>query len=333
MLGHSKKTLLIVVLGALAASLLAGCAGTASSTDPDSAEGVAHLSFGRYPRSTLSLPTYVAQDQGIFSKNKLAVDSVDGKSVPEIVSTLIGGTTQIAGAAPQTVAAALRDGQKLVILPPTSRLDYNIMTRKELAIKDIRGLVGKKVGVTARGAATEAFVGTLLEQAGLSKDAVTYVAVGGASTMLPAFKQGQIDAMAASPSTRELALKNKLQFDVAIDSTRGDAGELGKWGWAGLMVTTAEFAEKSPVTLKRYCKAMSESIAFITAPSNRDAVIGNISTLLEVDRAAAGRVYDAEHGLWNSHLNKDDWSKNVRWAIGSNPSQTSFDAVTTPSCR
>lgn len=328
-----KRAAQLIASVILGATLVAGCAGTASSTDPDSAEGVAHLSFGLYPRNTLSLPTYIAQHEGIFSANKLDVRSVDGKSVPEIVSGLIGGTTQIAGAAPQTVASALRDGQKLVVLPPTSKLDYSVIGNPALQGLGIRALQGKRIGITARGAASEAFVNSLLEQAGMSKNDVTYVAVGGASTMLPAYKQGQIDALVATPSTREVALRNGLSYGVILDATRGDAGDLGSWGYAGLMVTTAEFADKSPITLKRYCKAMSQSVSFITNPDNREKVVRNIAELLSVDTAGATRVYDAEHNLWNAHLDPTNWEKNVSWAIGDTLPQTAFDAVTTSACR
>ena len=97
-----------------AALLLSACGGGGRPNDGSVAIGV-------YPASALSLPVYVAVQQGMFDKEGLHVELIDGKNGPELISGLIGGTTDLAVGAPGTVVPAIEQGQSLRPLSRTGR--------------------------------------------------------------------------------------------------------------------------------------------------------------------------------------------------------------------
>ena len=69
----------------------------------------------------------------------------------------------------------------------------------------MKDLVGKKIGVTALAATTEAYMKSAFEGAGLSADSATYIAVGGVTTAVPALKGGVVDAAMMFGTGPELA--------------------------------------------------------------------------------------------------------------------------------
>ncbi|MGQ5690808.1 ABC transporter substrate-binding protein [Rhodococcus erythropolis] len=326
-----QNRLRMIAVAAGVGLLLSAC-GSAQSLDPADDEGIAQLSLGTYPNSSLSLPIAVAEKEGIFDGVKLDVTTVSGKSGPEITSALIGGTTQIAPSTPESTFSALRDGQNLVVIQPVAALNYMILAPAEVAGNGIGGLKGKRIGVPARGSAAEAFARALLSGDGLNPDAdVTFMAVGGSATLVPAYTQGQIDASVGTPSTAAALRSQGLDATVMADAADGGAGELGEYGFGGFFTTTTDVVEKSPIVLHRFCEAMRSSTAYIADPANRDSVITTLSEVMKLPEASVAPIYDAERTLWTNDITEERWNKNAEWVLGSDAAKAPF-GTSTNSC-
>lgn len=321
---HLQNRIRKIAVVASAGLLLSAC-GTAQSLDPADEEGIAQLSLGTFPNTSLSLPVAVAEKAGFFEAVKLDVTTVSGKSGPELTAALIGGTTQIAGGAPESTFSALRDGQNLVVIPPVAALNYMIMAKADVASGGVGGLKGKRIGVPARGSAAEAFARTVLSDNGLDPETdVTFVAVGGSATVVPAYAQGQIDASVGSPSTMAALRGQGFDATAMIDAADGGAGDLGEYGFGGFFTTTTDVVEKSPMVLHRFCEAMRSSTAYIADPVNRDSVITTLSEVMKLPEASVVPIYEAERTLWTNNISEERWNKNAEWVLGPDAAKAPF---------
>lgn len=313
--------------------LLSACGSGPTSTDPTTGDGTATLNLGVYPNNSLSLPIAVAQSQGLFAAAKLEVTTVPGKSGPELSAALIGGSTQIAGNTPQSALPAIRDGQSLVVIPPVAALNYLIAGPAEIADHGVAALKGQRIGITARGSATETFARSVLSDNGLNPDQdVTFVAVGGSATMVPAYSQDQIDAFVGTPSTIAVMRGHGNEVAVIADATNGTAGPLGQYGYGGFFTTTKDVLATSPVTVQRFCDAMRGAGAYIADLANRNAVVATLAELVGLPEDQAVPVYEAEHALWTNDLTADRWKKNAEWVLGADADKAPFDTSTSIAC-
>src|SRR5581483_6205481 len=96
---------------------------------------------------------------------------------------------------------AIAKGNDLIIVQPQiTNNAYTLVTASGIEQKgasypdSVRHLQGKKVGVSARGSATELQTKALLAGAGLPPDSATFVAVGAPNTAYAALVARQIDA-------------------------------------------------------------------------------------------------------------------------------------------
>ncbi|MFD1810675.1 ABC transporter substrate-binding protein [Rhodococcus gannanensis] len=307
--------------------LVASACGTSqASLDPGDVDGTASLTLGIYPNSSLSLPAIVAQNQGFFADAKLDVSTIAGKSGPELTAALIGGSTQVAITAPQSALPAIRDGQDLMALAPAIDLNYLIAGRPDVAENGVSGLKGKKIGVTARGSASEAFAREVLADAGVNPDDVTFIAVGPSVTNASAFAQGQTDAFVGSPSTLTAMRQQGLDFTIIADASDGSAGPIGEYGYGGFFMTSATTAANSPQTIGRFCTAMNDATAYIADPANRETVIAILAEVMNAPAADITPIYDAEHTLWSNTIDPGRWQKNAEWVLGPDAAKAPFES-------
>ncbi len=309
--------------------LLTACGSSTASTDPTTDTGFATLNLGFYPNNSLTLPITIAQDLGIFEASKLDVTTFPGKTGPELSAALIGGSVQISQNTPQSAFPAIRDGQNLVVLPPVAALNYQIAGSKEIADQGVGGLKGKRIGITARGSATETFARSVLSENGLDPDHdVTFVAVGGSTTMVPAYGQDQIDAFVGTPSTVALMRSHGQGIAVIADAMDGTAGALGKYGYGSFFTTTKDVMDRSPVTVQRFCDAIRKATAYIADPANKDTVVTALSKLAGLPEGQSTPIYEAEHALWTNSLNAEQWQKNTEWVLGADADKVPFNSST-----
>ena len=306
-------------------------AGSASGTPAASAPALTTVTVGNFPTSALTLPFAVAQDQGYFRDAGLDVHAVPATSGPALASELIGGTTQIAVEVPPNAFPVMQQGEPLVALPPFGRLDLAIVTPDGSGVTSLKSLVGKKIGVTQRGAFTEKFAQYILQTQGINPNSVTFVAVGALPTQEVALRNHVIDATVLSSDAIAAVTAHGIKVTTLASSLAGTAGQLGAVGLQSFWATTTGYQASHPTVVKAFCTAMNRATAFLADDANRSAGLPTIEKLLSVPATVAGSVWDTVHAAWATQIAAARWSANVKLILGS-PTSLPFGKYVASNC-
>lgn len=132
---------------------------------------------------------------------------------------------------------------------------------------------GKKIGVTARGAATETWMSYMLQKAGMKPEDVTYVAVGGPNTAFPSMASKQVDGLMIFEPVGAMCdvLKAcKRIWTAATDKEPADIFAINGGGVGN--VFAQEYIDKNPHVIDAVIRALKEADSFINNPANFDEV-------------------------------------------------------------
>lgn len=133
----------------------------------------------------------------------------------------------------------------------------------------MRDLKGKKIGVTARGAATEIFTRWMLTKAGMNPDDVTFVAVGGPNTAYGALVSKQVDAVMIFEPTGSMCVvlgTCRVVYRAAFDKEPKELYALN--GGTNGLVFTQEYIDRNPHVIAAVIAAVKEADAFINTPAH-----------------------------------------------------------------
>jgi NitT/TauT family transport system substrate-binding protein len=142
-------------------------------------------------------PFDLAQRLGYFEREGLDVELIYTKGGSEAAEALVSGSVDYAGNAIDHAISAQERGKTLVMIadfmnePGVTFLVRPQDKGKYASFKDMKG---KTVGVTSPGSATHVLGVWMAKQAGISRDDIKFVGVGGGATMPAALAGGQVDA-------------------------------------------------------------------------------------------------------------------------------------------
>jgi NitT/TauT family transport system substrate-binding protein len=200
-------------------------------------------------------------------------------------------------------------------------------------VKDVADLEGKNIGVTARGAASETFARTMLEEAGVDPDSVTYVAVGPLPAQIAAFQQGAIDASSFSADATAVAEAQGVELRDLVSTLDGSAGELGEYGLQSFWATTEQYSKDHGDVLDGFCSAMNEASAWIADDANKDAAVKSIMTITQLPEESATEIWELQHQEWVPEIDEERWNSNVDWILGDGGSaKVPFDTFVVADC-
>jgi NitT/TauT family transport system substrate-binding protein len=305
------------ILGLIALGATLAACGSSSASATSKGPDLTRVTIGNFPTSALTLPFVIAQDKGFFRDAGLDVQTVMAKSGPELVSELIGGTTQIAVEVPPNAFPVMQQGEPLVAMSPFGRLDLAVVTPEGSGVTGMRSLPGKRIGVTQRGAFTEKFARYVLQTQGINPDSVTFVAVGDLLTQEVALRNHEIDASVLSSDAIAAATAHGINLRTLASSLNGTAGTLGGVGLQSFWATTTDYRSGHPAAVKAFCKAMTRATTWLADDTNRSAGLPSIEKLLNVPSAVAGQVWDTVHTAWTTQIGAARWSANVKLILGS----------------
>ncbi len=175
---------------------------------------------------------FMAQQEGLFKKNGLDVESLHISSssrgiqailAGEIAFSYMDGTNQ--------VQANLKGANIAFVAGATNRKVFSLMAKPE--IKRITDLRGKKIGITRIGSSTHTPALFALNTAGLKQNDYQILPLVEVPNILTALIAGQVDAGVVSPPTNSRARKaglNELMnlakegpefVSVAVGASRG----------------------------------------------------------------------------------------------------------------
>ncbi|MEZ5653933.1 MAG: ABC transporter substrate-binding protein [Burkholderiaceae bacterium] len=250
-----------------------------------------------FPAVLLNLVDYSMVWHGFLEKEGVTGKFVTVANGPAMVASILGGSSDFTAVAPVFAWQLQTKGECIRYLGTGVGSYYSLLAQADLDLPNlakgfpdsIRDLKGKRIGVVARGAATEVWTGAVLKAAGLdpAKD-VTFVGTGGQATAIAAFENKQVDVQFAYPP-----LSAKLaqgSYKVVANLFNSDVPTFNDMVQSG-PATTCEFQQKNPETYKAYCRAYHAAYRFVTDPKNDEAVAKDVARITGVDEAAATKLW------------------------------------------
>lgn len=138
----------------------------------------------------------------------------------------------------------------------------------------MQDLKGRKIGVTARGAATETSITWMLLKAGMTAEDVTFVAVGGPNTAYGALVSKQVDAiMMFEPAGSMCTVLATCKVIWRGATSKLPAEQYALNGGGNGLVFTQDYIDRNPLVIEAVIKAIRDADTFINTPANFDETV------------------------------------------------------------
>ena len=231
------------------------------------------LPFPYGPLGLNSVPWVVAKEIRLFEKNGLDLDMVYVGASAVIVQSMLSGSSNIAGfGGPAVVTNVLRGGDIIQVAAMAPYFTQSLFVRPD--IRDMRGLQGKKIGITRFGSVTDFALRTILERHNL-KD-VNILQMGGFPEAVAGLSRGAIDGAVFSPPHNFRMLKEGFRELVSQKDLRA----LGSGFLTQGIVARRSFAASHREVVVRLIKSTVEGIKY--AVTNEDSTKRIISKYLGI---------------------------------------------------
>jgi NitT/TauT family transport system substrate-binding protein len=234
--------------------------------------------------STLTL--WIAQEQGMFKKQGVEVETILIRGGPTLVASLVSGETPLAFTTGVSFLGAAVQGVDVKMLTSVSeKVSWKLMAAPK--IKTAQDLHGKKIGVSSIVGTTWLNSMLALEQLGLEpkRDNIIFLQTGDPVTMAHALEAGRVDAAVLDPvQSRQLGLKG---FSLLVDLLKANVVFPG----LGLGATRS-YVDKNTAIVEKVVTALTESLAFVFQPANKTVVLKSLMKNMKLsDQGAAEEGY------------------------------------------
>jgi NitT/TauT family transport system substrate-binding protein len=173
-------------------------------------------------------------------------------------------------------------GSNSAVLVASAKLDMpNLAKGYPEAMRDLKG---KKIGVAARGTAGEFAVMFLLRDAGMAADDVTFVAVGGLPTALPALLNGQVDGvLGIEPMGAICVVTQQCRVLWSHAESARPATLIGDRGASNPMQVKRSYLKDHPQRVAAIRASIVEADKFVQNPANFDEVLKIVKETVKLD--------------------------------------------------
>jgi len=223
-----------------------------------------------YLRIVMSLPTFVAQEEGLFEKKGLDVELIPFQSGTAIIDALVAGRIDVNACSAITgywFAEQNVTGKFKIFLtygtPSIENPSFVAIVKKDSPLKDLKDLKGKKVG-TFPGATSIALAKAIIRTQ-MDPGGVTYTELP-PPTLITALAAGQIDAFFAPEPFGMIAVSK----GVGRHLVKEPLGLLGlEKGFAGAgFGFSAQLLEENPRLAKKLKGAYDKAADLIAKDKN-----------------------------------------------------------------
>ena len=228
------------------------------------------------------LPMVVAQEKGYFREEDLDVELI---LMPASVANmaLIGGNVDFISSGPSVIGAIARGAPLKFVFICFNRPMHWLYAKPE--IKDVQGLKGKKIGVSAVGSSIHFLVQEILKRDGLdSTRNVTILGVGTTANRYAALQSGTIDATNLTPpfnfKAQESGLRELVAFvkqDYLVEP-------------AGAIVVRENLFQSDPLLIEKFIRGTLKGLLYIR--QNRVGTIPLLAHLMKIQEDMAAKIYD-----------------------------------------
>ena len=189
---------------------------------------------------------FVAMEKNYHRDEGLAVEMIRaGGGIA--TQALMAGDLQFSTSAGSALSAMLRGAEIKVVYTNIDRPGYQLWSG-QAEIKQLKDLIGKRVGVTSRGDTQELSVRLLLRKHGLDANAVAYVPVGFGAQRLAALQAGSVDAV-------PLGAGDFAQLKQPKGHMLGDTEKEIRFAYVGLAVSSKLLA-RQPNLVEKFLRSV-----------------------------------------------------------------------------
>jgi ABC-type nitrate/sulfonate/bicarbonate transport system substrate-binding protein len=239
-----------------------------------------------YPPIIASLPVFIAEEQHLFDKENLKLETLSLSSSNDLVTALVARQADLLPAVsivPIIHLEIQHPGKVRVV--SHSRMNQNnaldkILVRESSSLHALADLRGRKIGVFP-GTAPQKMLATFLKKHGIDANSVSYVQLA-PQAQLPSLESDAVDALFAYEPVTTTALRHG-GYRVLFGSVYAD---LLNPCPIGVSVISRDFERSNPELAQRLVKVLQEGIAYMAAhPADARALLPKY-TRLPADIAA-----------------------------------------------
>jgi NitT/TauT family transport system substrate-binding protein len=241
------------------------------------------------------LPLTVAERLGYFSDEGLEVETMDFAGGAKALQAMMGGGADVVSGGFDHVMVMRARGQNLrafVLQGATPAISLGVAKERAAQYKSPKDLKGMKIGVSAPGSSTHAFVNHLLASVGLAPDDVSIIGVGTGPGAVAAMQVGQLDAIAnIEPAITMMQRAGTIKVVVETVSVQGAKAVFGSPLPSGSLYTREEFIKTNPHTVQALTNAMVRALKWLKAAKPDDVAKVVPAEYLLGDRALYLEAY------------------------------------------
>ena len=220
------------------------------------------------------LPLSLAERLGYFTDEGLKVEILDFAGGAKSLQALMGGSADVVSGGFDHVLVMRARGQKLkafVLQIATPAISLGVAKKHAASFRSAKDLKGMKIGVTAPGSSTHAFVNHLLASVSLSSEDVSIIGVGSGPGAAAAMQAGHLDAIAnIEPTITLLENAGTIQVMVETVTAQGARAVFGSPLPAGSLYTREEFVTANPKTVQALTNAIVRALRWLNTASAED---------------------------------------------------------------
>ena len=266
--GFTRRGILGMVAGlgvaVPATSLLAGCAGDSSG----GGSGTSRVYQTALGFNVGNSPEMVAKEAGYFADLGIDGQVISSTGTPQAMSGLLADSTQYSRfqAISAMITIANEDAPFVAFGMPVQRTSFEMQSIAGEAVRDVRDLEGKAVGIVSAGGTTDQLIDLLAVQAGIAPSSIERKVTGLGTAAYQFADKGDVTAWIGSAAERE-----------ALDAA---GNTVHAWNLDDVMPTPAdtyittreEFEQHRDVVVKMLA-ALYRGLEFVCDESNDEQTI------------------------------------------------------------
>ena len=235
------------------------------SFEPATSLSATKLTIGHSTINPRIAPLWIAQEKGYFQKYGIDATLVFVRNTPLMIAAMKAGTI-LPWRGSGILGASVTESDLRVLATFTGRMTNNVVARP--GIKTPKDLRGKILGIQGVGGTNWMAALLWLEHFGLDlrRDNIMLQGTGEQVVRAQALESGKVDA-----AVIDMSFSKKLEqrgFNVLGDSQKTDIPFTGVD-----IVTNRGFIADQSVLIENMLKALLESLAYLIAPKNQNAVV------------------------------------------------------------
>lgn len=220
------------------------------------------------------LPLTIAERLGYFNDEGLQVETMDFAGGAKALQAMMSGGADVVSGGFDHVMVMRARGQNLrafVLQGATPAISLGVAKERAAQYNSAKDLKGMKIGVSAPGSSTHAFINHLLASAGLTSDDVSIIGVGTGPGAVAAMQAGHLDAIASiEPAITMMEKSGTIKVVVETVSVKGAKAIYGSPLPSGSLYTREEFIKANPNTVQALTNAMVRALKWLKTATPDD---------------------------------------------------------------